>query len=153
MIKRLLTRMAVPAGFAVLAVACASVADAPGNPTLAPTVPATEQAAASPSPRPDPYVTGTAVRGVMISDPGGFRTCETDAFANVQYGKALELLEAVAGFRLTLGEPVFHSTGEPMAQDDPTLVALPVMRDGDGPLMLGWRHCEEGPLQGEEPSP
>jgi hypothetical protein len=77
--------------------------------------------------------------------------CETDAFVEALGGKARETSVAPSGFRVTPGEQIVHSTGEPLA-DDGTLVDLPVMRDAEGRLVLGWRHCEEHPSPQDEPS-
>ncbi len=88
----------------------------------------------------------------MISDPGGvLRICETDAFVESLGGKARETSVGPSGFQLTSGEQIVHSNGKPL-EDDGTLVQLPVMRDAQGRLVLGWRHCDEEPLPAEEPS-
>jgi hypothetical protein len=107
----------------------------------------------APSPTPVSVLTDTGVRGIMISDTGGvLRICETDAFVQSLGGKAQEISAAPAGFRVTPGEQIVHSNGKPMA-DDGTLVQLPVMRDADGRLVHGWRHCEEIPSPQDEQSP
>ena len=79
-------------------------------------------------------------------------TCEAEALVNARGGKAVELAAASAGFQPTTpGEQIIHPTGEPLA-DDGTLVQLPVMRDAQGRLALGWLHCDEKPLPMEGPS-
>ncbi len=150
MIRRLLTRMAVPAGFAILAAACTSAGGAPLGSTAVPADSPTQKPA--PTPVPFPVLTDTGVRGIMISDPGGvLRICETDAFVESLGGKARETSVGPSGFQLTSGEQIVHSNGKPL-EDDGTLVQLPVMRDAQGRLVLGWRHCEERPSPQDEPS-
>lgn len=151
MIKQLVTRMAVSVGFAVLFAACGSAAGTPVGSTVEPTASLTQQQA--PPATPFSVLTETGVRGIVISDPDGvLRICETDAFVESLGGKARETSVAPSGFRVTPGEQIVHSTGEPLA-DDGTLVDLPVMRDAEGRLVLGWRHCEERPSPTEESSP
>lgn len=147
----LFARVATLAGVAVLAAACSSTASIPTDSTVEPTAAVTRQPTPLPSPTPFSVLTDTGVRGIMISDPGGvLRICETDAFVESLGGKARETSMAPSGFRVTPGEQIVHSTGEPLA-DDGTLVDLPVMRDAQGRLVLGWRHCEEQPSPQDKP--
>ena len=151
MIRRPFLPVAVLAALPVLLAACTSAGGAPADSTAVPAD------SSSPGPAPSPtavsVLTETGVRGMMISDPDGvLRICETDAFVESLGGKARETSAAPAGFRITAGEQIFHSTGEPLA-DDGTLVDLPVMRDAEGRLVLGWRHCEEIQSPQDEQSP
>jgi hypothetical protein len=73
-------------------------------------------------------------------DGSGINICEADGAVLVEDGQVAEATQVPGGFAADAGEPVYEEDGSLF--DEQVLVSMPVNRDADGKLVVGWRECE-----------
>lgn len=109
-----------------------------------PSLPTILKSSPTASPPPDPFITDTGIRILIIVDGGdttsGVNICEADAQVDVLNGVVLAVAKAPAAFTASVGEPVYRADGTLFSE--PVFMSVEVNRRPDGKLEAGWRHCE-----------